>query len=76
MSFIDGVQYNTTATFSHEQLLAITADQVAASVGNVCIVSCRIDPPADMSAADMVTCCRYVGYVGLTCHRFMSSQLP
>jgi hypothetical protein len=30
MSFIDGVDYDTSASFSEEQLLAITANQVAA----------------------------------------------
>ncbi len=34
LSFIDGVQYNTTSTFSREQLLAVTADQVAAYLNN------------------------------------------
>ena len=34
MFFIDGVQYNTTSTFSREQLLAVMADQVAASLNN------------------------------------------
>ena len=45
-------------------------------VGNVGVVSCRLNPQADMSAADMATCRCYVRYVGSTCHRFMSSQLP
>ena len=30
MSFIDGVKYNATSSFSRDKLLAITADQVAA----------------------------------------------
>ena len=30
MSFIDGVKYDATSSFSHDTLLAITADQVAA----------------------------------------------
>ena len=30
MSFVDGVDYDTSASFSKEQLLAITANQVAA----------------------------------------------
>ena len=34
MSFMDGVQYNTTSAFSREQLLAITANQVAAYLNN------------------------------------------
>ncbi len=34
LSFIDGVQYNTAFTFSHEQLLAVTVNQVAAYLNN------------------------------------------
>ena len=34
LSFIDGVQYNTASTFSHEQLLAVTADQVTTYLHN------------------------------------------
>ena len=30
MSFVDGVDYDTSASFSEEQLLAISANQVAA----------------------------------------------
>ena len=30
ISFVDGVDYDTSASFSKEQLLAITANQVAA----------------------------------------------
>jgi len=30
ISFVDGVDYDTSASFSEEQLLAITANQVAA----------------------------------------------
>ena len=34
MSFIDGAQYDGTSSFSHDQLLAIAADQVATHLNN------------------------------------------
>jgi hypothetical protein len=51
-------------------------DGLKTLVGNVVIVSCLLDPQADISDADTVTCRRYVGYVSSTCHQSMSSQMP
>ena len=39
LPFIDGVQYNTTSTFTCEQLLAVTTDQVTAYLHNKAYVT-------------------------------------